>query len=168
MLHYSIFRKKHRKLWSFKMLRYSIHCQALNFFDMIISERLCAIREIRDVEIDEGQPSMKNLKEFTQAFSTAACYYQAKNLSIWHWQTTSFFIVYRKIVNLVHVKSLLNRLQRIVKGFPTLFLRGYSVSEFNNQVVFEVLIKLCFLPSHDDVLGRKQIVSNWLPTIRVI
>ena len=64
------------------MLRYSIHCQALNFFDMIISERLCAIREIRDVEIDEGQPSMKNLKEFTQAFSTAACYYQAKNLSI--------------------------------------------------------------------------------------
>ena len=34
----------------------------------------------------------------------------------------------------------------------------------DNQVVFEVLIKLCFLPSHDDVLGRKQIVSNWLPT----
>ena len=26
--------------------------------------------------------AMKNLKEFTQAFSTAACYYQAKNLSI--------------------------------------------------------------------------------------
>ena len=54
ILHYFIFRKKTRKLWSFKMLRYSIHCQAMNFFDMIISERLCrlercAIREIRDV-----------------------------------------------------------------------------------------------------------------------
>ena len=59
---------------------------------MIISERLCAIREIRDVEIDEGQPSMKNLKEFTQAFSTAACYYQAKNLSIWH--LTNDFVFY--------------------------------------------------------------------------
>ena len=77
-------------------------------------------------------------------------------------------LLYRKIVNLVFKKIPAKSTTTNFQRFSTLELRGYSVSEFNNQVVFEVLIKLCFLPSHDDVLGRKQIVSNWLPTIRVI
>ena len=118
------------------------------------------------VEIDEGQPSMKNLKEFTQVLLLAT----VKPKTCQFDTDKRLLLLYRKIVNLVlHVKkipakSTTTNFQR----FSTLELRGYSVSEFNNQVVFEVLIKLCFLPSHDDVLGRKQIVSNWLPTIRVI
>ena len=158
------------------MLRYSIHCQALNFFDMIISERLCrlersAIREIRDVvqlcRNRWGSTKYEKLERIYASFFYCSLLLSSQKLV--NLTLTNDFFFYSLPKNCesctckIPAKSTTTNCQR----FSTL-LRGYSVSEFNNQVVFEVLIKLCFLPSHDDVLGRKQIVSNWLPTIRVI
>ena len=56
---------------------------------------------------------MKNLKEFTQVLLLAT----VKPKTCQFDTDKRLLLLYRKIVNLVLKKSLLNRLQRIFKGF---------------------------------------------------